>query len=280
MALRDSRAWPHAIGLAALITAGACAAVVAGSAPAGAQVQQSATASTASILDPVVAAALRRMSAALVAAPDLTVQFSALREVRLQPGSDQLIALGATVAVGIRRPDRLAALVGSDRGSFRLWYDGETATLLSLTANAFARVPMPGDIDEALDALEARLGVDVPVRDVLAANPYAALTEAGTTGVHVGRTIVNGLLCDQYALRNGSVDWQIWIAADEPALPCRLTIVDRAAAGEPRAILEFQDWNLAPHLGDETFIFTAPADAQELTWLERPTLVGPATGIR
>jgi hypothetical protein len=232
-------------------------------------------------LESGIADALRRMSAALAGAPALTVRLTSLREAALLPGSDQQIMLSATAAVGIRRRDRLAALVGSDRGSFRLWYDGATAALLSLTANAYARVPMQGgDIEEFLAALEDRLGVDVSLRDLLAPDPYAALTGAPTTGVHVGRTVVNGALCDQYTLRNPEVDWQIWIAVGERPVPCRLVVSDRATAGAPRAIFEFQDWNLAPRLGDGVFAFVAPAGAHEVPWLERGVQPRPATEVR
>jgi hypothetical protein len=231
------------------------------------------------VLDPAVAEALRRMSATLAGARSLTVQFTSLREAALLAGSDQLVTLSASVAVGIRRPGELAALVGSDRGSFRLWYDGTTATLLSLTANAYARAGAPGDLETLFDALEERLGVEIPLRDLLAADPYAVLTGIPTSGVHVGRTVVNGALCEHYALRNSEVDWQVWIAVGERPVPCRLVVVDRTALGSPRSVLEFQDWNLAPRLGDSTFDFVAPANAQQVPWIER-SAARPATEVR
>lgn len=134
------------------------------------------------------------MSATLAGAPSLTVQYTGLREAALLPGSDEQITLSASVAIGIRRPGELAALVGSDRGSFRLWYDGTTATLLSLTASAYVRANAPGDLETLFDALEERLGVEIPMRDLLTADPYAVLTGIPTTGVHVRRTVVNGVL--------------------------------------------------------------------------------------
>jgi hypothetical protein len=268
------------IGLVILAAITATPAMLPGRAPPHAQPAPIAATSAAPGLDPAVAEAVRRMASTLAGAPALTVHLTSLRETSLRQGSDQQIMLGATVAVGIRRPDRLAALVGSDRGSFRLWYEGGTATLLNLNDNVFARAAMSGDTDAVLQALEDRLGVEIPLRDMLAPDPYAALMEAGTTGVHVGRTVVNGAFCEQYALRNREVDWQIWIAAGEHALPCRLAVVDRAAPGMPRAVLDFQDWNLTPELDDETFTFAAPADAQKVIWLERPVPARSAREIR
>lgn len=260
-----------ALAVAAMLPVGAAS--VAAQTPAAPQTQQP--------LDSQVAQALRNMSATLAAAPELTVRLTGLREVPLSAGGDQNIMLGSTVAVGIRRPGRLAALVGSDNGSYRLWYDGEAATLFSLTANAFARVAIPGnDIEAFLEALEEQLGVEIPLRDLLAPDPYAALIAAPTSGAHVGRTVVNGALCDQYALRNGEVDWQIWIAVGARPLPCRMVVIDRTAPTAPRTILEFADWNLSPRLANQAFDFVAPADARQVAWIARSAQPRPSTEVR
>lgn len=275
MAQRN-RQGPGSRGLA-ILTAVLIGAATVASVPARAQAPT--PAATQQALDPAVAEALRRMSATLAGASSLTVQYTGLREAALLPGSDQQITLSASVAVGIRRPGELAALVGSDRGSFRLWYDGTTVTLLSLTANAYARIDARGDLETLFDALEERLGVEIPMRDLLAADPYAVLTGIPTAGVHVGRTVVNGALCEHYALRNSEVDWQVWIAVGARPVPCRLVVMDRTAPGSPRSILEFQDWNLTPRLGDSTFNFVAPANAQQVPWIERSP-ARPATEVR
>ncbi|WP_165982564.1 DUF2092 domain-containing protein [Dankookia rubra] len=234
-------------------------------------------------LDPAVAEPLRRMSATLAAAPSLTVRLTQLREVPAAPDSDQMVSLGATIAVGLKRDSGVAALVGGDRGSYRLWYDGSTATLLSLTANAYARAALPGDVEGFLDRLELRLGVQVPVRDLLASDSFAALTEPGTTGARIGRTLVNGAPCDHFMLRNLEVDWQIWIAASGQPLPCRLVAIDRKAPGAPRTVLEFQSWNLKAKLDVADFTFVPPPGATELSWRERglaPSQPSQAPGAR
>jgi hypothetical protein len=83
-------------------------------APAGGPAPAPAT-PTHQVLEPDVAFALRRMGTALAAAPAFTVRTRAQREGRLP--NDQVVLLGATSEVLARRPDRLAARVGSDRGS-------------------------------------------------------------------------------------------------------------------------------------------------------------------
>lgn len=222
-------------------------------------------------LDPSTEAALRRMSAALAAAPSLTSRFTQLKD---ELSGDLTVTLSATMAVGLRRPDRLAALVGGDRGSFRLWFDGETATLLSLNATAYAQAAMPGNAEQALAGLETRLGVEIPVRALLSPDPYAAIVGGGIAGAPVGRTLVDGKTCEQHILWNAAVEWQIWISVDAPALPCRMVIIDRRAQGRPRTVLEFQHWNLSPALGEQTFHFVPPPGAISVQWRRPPSAAG------
>ena len=89
------------------------------------------------MLEPDVADALRRMGTALAAAPAFTVRMRAQREGRLP--NDQVVLLGATSDVLARRPDRLAARVGSDLGSFSLWYDGAAVTVWNPTQDPHSR---------------------------------------------------------------------------------------------------------------------------------------------
>ena len=114
---RHGRTLSPAIGLAALIAVGTCAPAVMHHAPAWAQ---GAPAAQPAALDEGVSSALRRMGAALSGAQELTLVVNVLREAPISARSEQQITLGGAVAVGIQRPDRFAALVGGDRGNFRL----------------------------------------------------------------------------------------------------------------------------------------------------------------
>jgi hypothetical protein len=227
------------------------------------------TPSTRQVLEPDVADALRRMGTALAAAPAFTVRMRAQREGRLP--NDQVVLLGATSEVLARRPDRLAARVGSDLGSFSLWYDGTAVTVWNPTQNVYAATPATGTLEQTVAWLEDRLGLEIPIRPLLAADPYAVLVEDGrTTGVHVGRSVVGDVAVDHYALRNPSADWEIWIEAGPRPLPRRVSVVERGDRGPSRVTIEFEDWNLAPRLPDRAFAFVRPPGAIPATLVLRP----------
>lgn len=220
------------------------------------------------VLAPETEAALRRMSAAIAAAPGFTVRARTLRETALPDG--QVVLLGGTSAIAARRPDRLFATVGSDLGSFALWYDGRAVTVQNLTENVYGVTPLTGDLGQAGTLLEDRLGIEIPVRPLLAADPFAAMLAAGpTAGTYLGRSYIRDTPVDHHALRNTDFDWEIWIEAGPRALPRRVSIVDGGGGGQ-RVTMEFDDWNLAPRLPDRSFTFVPPPGAVQATVLTLP----------
>jgi hypothetical protein len=215
------------------------------------------TPSTRQALEPDVADALRRMGAVLAAAPAFTVRVRAQREVRLP--NHQVVLLGATGKVPARRPDRLAAWVDSDLGSFSLWYDGGAVTVWDPKRNAYATSPATGALEQTVAWLEDRLGLGGPIRPLLAADPYAALVQDGeTTGVHVGRGVAGVVAVNHYALHNPDADWEIWIEAGLRPLPKRISVVERGDRGPSRVTIEFDDWNPAPPPPNRAFAFAPP----------------------
>ena len=181
-------------------------------------------------LEPQTIEALRRMSATIRAAPAFTVRVNSLREGVLPNG--QRVLLGGAGAIAARKPDRLAATAGSDLGNFTLSYDGAAVTLFTPGQNVYAASPLTGDLERAVAWVEERLGIEIPVRPLLAADPYAALTAAGpTTGMLVGRSFVRDTAVDHFALRNPSVDWEIWLETGRRALPLRVSVVQRGEGG-------------------------------------------------
>ena len=216
----------------------------------------------AAALEPVVIDALRQMGATLMAARSFGVRIHVQRNGVLPDG--QQVTLLSTTALAMQRPDRLVALVGSDRGNFRLSYDGRTVSLVDLTSNSYGQGAFSGSVEALLAALERQFDIDLPVRDLLAPDPYAALVEPGTTGVMVGQTVVGGVICDHFALRSGETDWEIWLEADGRRLPRMLATVDRSLAERPRVVLTFEDWTLEPRLPPGVFSTRRPPGATDI----------------
>lgn len=257
-------AWRNAaLGLATLLAA--CAEPAPSAPPV--------TTPPAAVLDDAASSALRRMAATLTAAQGVTLRFTTLREVPAGPG--QSVLLGGTAALAARRPDRLFASVGSDLGSFSLWYDGRGLTALNTAENVYATAPLSGNIEVALKAMEARLGVTLPILPLLADDPYAMLTPAGTSGRLLGRSIIRDTVVDHFAMTGPEGHWEIWLEAAPRGLPLRVSYVEPGAE-RLRVILEFEDWNLRARLPDGIFAFTPPRDAARADFLPRGQAAAPS----
>lgn len=223
----------------------------------------------AAVLDADVADALRRMSATLAAAPAFTVRMTTQREGRA--ANNQAVLLAATSALLAQRPDHLSVVVGSDLGSFALWYDGSRISVLNPVQNIYSTTPLSGRNDEAIAWLERRLGIDIPVRPLLAPNPYDAIMEAGaTTGIHVGTSLIHGVPVEHYALRSPAGEWEIWLEANARALPRRVSMVQTTETGPLRVTVELDDWNLVQRLPERAFTFVPPRGAVQATMLLKP----------
>jgi hypothetical protein len=220
-------------------------------------------------LEPEVEARLRRMAATIKAAGTFTVRVGTLREGVLPNG--QTVLLGASAAIAARKPNQLAASVGSDLGSFTLSYDGTRVTLFNPIRNVYATSPLTGNLERAVGWLEDRLGIDIAVRPFLADDPYGALVLASpTTGMLVGHSVVRGIPVDHFALRNATTDWEIWLESGPRALPLRVSLVGRGENAAGRATMEFENWNLAPRLSERAFAFVPPPGAVPATLSIRP----------
>ena len=69
------------------------------------------------------------------------------------------------------------------------------------------------------------------------------------------------------------MDWELWLPAQGDPLPKRFKVVQKSRAGRPVIDLTFTEWDLAPQIGDATFIPKVPADYEGIAVLQRAAAV-------
>jgi hypothetical protein len=89
-----------------------------------------------------------------------------------------------------------------------------------------------------------------------------------TSGFLVSPEHIGGRACNHYAFRQPDVDWQIWIAADDSALPCKLVITNTEDDSRPQ-YTAVMNWNFPPAIADNVFTFAPPASANKIVVLDR-----------
>ena len=220
-----------------------------------------AVASTA-VITPEIRTALDRMVSAMKAPQSLEFKADLTSEEVLTDG--QKIQSSSTMTASARRPDRLYLDVASKRRNRQFFYDGKNLTVYGPVNKYYVSVPAPPTTAEMLKQVDERYGVETPLLDVFEWAVTGVNLDKVTSAMAAGTDTIGGKACDQFAFRQESVDWQLWIPQTEPALPCKLVITDTVDPSHPAFSAVF-NWTSAPQLGDDRFNFVAPQGAKRIS---------------
>ena len=177
----------------------------------------------------------------------------------------------ATAELDVDRPNKLRVVIRNARSQRDIIYDGKTATFYTPAQKYYSTVEFSEPIGGLIDKLEQRYGVQLPLQDLfLFGTPMARLDKI-ESAMNAGQDFIDEDLCDHYAFRQGTIDWQIWISstAGKP-LPRKIVITNRADEARPQSISVI-DWNLKPTFKDSVFKFTPPPGAKKIEIVPRKT---------
>jgi len=175
----------------------------------------------------------------------------------------QKIQSSSTMTASTRRPDRLYLEVVSKRRNRQFYYDGKTLTVYGPVNKYYVSVPAPPTTAAMLRQVDDRYGVKTPLLDLFEWAATGVNLEKVTSAMDAGPDTIAGKVCEQYAFRQPGVDWQLWIPQTDPALPCKLVIVDTEDSSHPAFSAVFT-WTSAPQLGDDRFTFVPPQGAKRI----------------
>jgi hypothetical protein len=233
-----------------------------------AQPAQVATPSPANPVDPGAIQALKDMGAQLQSLKRFRVSTELTGERVLADG--QKLQHEASATMDVDRPNRIRARMWSARTERELFYDGKTVTLWTPAQKYYSTVSFSGNLAELVDKLEDRYAIEIPLSDLfLWGTPNAPLDKI-ESAMNAGQDFIDEDLCDHYAFRQGTIDWQVWISAGGKPLPRKLVITNRADDARPQSV-SLIDWNLKPAFGDSTFRFKPPAGAKAVEIVPRKT---------
>jgi hypothetical protein len=170
----------------------------------------------------------------------------------------------------MKRPDKFWEKYGGET-DWQIWYDGKFITAVSDSNKAFVQRAMPPTIDESMDVLSERLGMDLPISDFIYSSPYEAFMSAKASGGYVGKQQIEGVSCSHLKYKGDAADWQLWIN-DETLLPCKFEITYKENPGVPFYSIIFTNWDLTPEIKADTFTHKIPQGYERLPIMERVRL--------
>ena len=217
-------------------------------------------------IDPGAIQALKDMGAHLQTLKRFQVTTDLTGERVLADG--QKLQHAATATLDVERPNRLRAVMVSPRSERRITYDGKTVSLYTPAQKFYSTVAFSGTLGELVERLQERYAVEVPLADLFVWGTPAAPLDKIESAMNAGQDFIGDDLCDHYALRQGIVDWQIWITAGAKPLPRKIVVTSRADDARPQSV-SLLSWNLKPTFTDAVFRFTPPAGAKAIEILPR-----------
>jgi hypothetical protein len=215
----------------------------------------------ASTIDEKAMATLMQMAEFLAKAQQFSVTTDIGYEVEQDWG--QKLEFGATRAITVRRPDRLAVDITDRDGTRRGFrFDGKQIAFFGLDEKAYATAQKSGDLDAAIAYFKQDLHMPLPLAELVSNNLPKILKERTDEAYAVEEATIGGTRCDHLALRNELVDAQIWIAKGDQPLPQRIVITYKQEDGKPDFWANFRGWNLSLETPDSLFTFT-PVDGMD-----------------
>lgn len=176
----------------------------------------------------------------------------------------QRIQLDGVVRYKVRKPNAFVIDVASDTWNRKFIYNGKEFTLYAPTQDYFATWPAPATIQATIADVENRFGISLPLEDLFRwSGPGGDRAETLDAGYMVGTATLDGVKTNQYAFREGDIDWQVWIQQGGQPLPRKLVIVSRKDPAGPAYIARLT-WTLNPTLSDEDFAFRPGKDAKRI----------------
>jgi len=212
-------------------------------------------------VDPASVQALRDMGAFLQKLDRFHVSTELTGERVLADG--QKLQHMASAVMDVDRPNKIRARMHSARSEREIIFDGKKVTLYRPALKFYSSVEFEGTIGGLIDRLQDKFGVEFPLADLFIWGTPAAPLDKIESAMNAGQDLVGDDVCDHYAFRQGTIDWQIWIAAGSEPLPRKLVITNRNDEARPQSV-SLINWNLKPSFKDSVFSFTPPEGATKI----------------
>ncbi len=205
---------------------------------------------------------LRQMSTALKAAQRFSVHAEIVFDNVLNSG--QKLQYAGAADLRVRRPDGVYLDYRDDLSAKRFWYDGKTGTLLDAPQAVYSRVDLPTDIDAAVDQLQQRYALVLPLSDLISSDLFAKLDERAVAWGYIGVHDVEGIPAHHVAIVLENMDVQLWIRKDGDPLPLKFVITYKNLPQAPQYQAVLMDWELGAKVSTASFEPVLPEGTKQI----------------
>lgn len=211
-------------------------------------------------VDPKVTKRLDEMGRYLRSLDQFEVRSNTNFEVVVE--DDQKADFNAKITYKVKRPDKLFAEIQSDAKHRQYFFDGKKLTIWSPEEKYYGEIPVKGKISDMVKkAIE--YGIEMPLADLFIWGTKDAGKNDIKSATYVKEMEDRGRMFDQFAVRQGNIDWQVWLMEGDGPLPHKFVYTVNDDPARPR--LESQlNWDLAAQFPGSTFDFKPTPDAHRI----------------
>ena len=181
--------------------------------------------------------------------------------------SGQKIQYAGAVDVTLRRPNGVYIDYRDDLSAKRFWYDGKTGTLLDVAQEKYSKVNLPSDIDAAINELQNRFALTLPLAELISSDFFAILDNIALAWGFIGVDDVGGTPTNHIAIVCEDTDLQLWIQKDGPPLLVKFVVTYKKIPQAPQYEAVLMDWDLAAKILPPSFDPVLPKDATQIDFL-------------
>jgi hypothetical protein len=208
---------------------------------------------------------LRGMSSFLNSADAMTYR---VHSTMLEVSDGVSHELSTVITVALRRPDRFLVDVLSNEVHNRVLYDGRQLRMYHLVPNFYAQTKATGSVDQILDMIQMKLGIDLPLAELMSKSPYDKIMMDVNALSYLGVEEVDGVACHRLFFDQERFRANMWIENGTRLVPRRVVFEFDEPDGVSIFTARIGDWNFAPHLPNEVFEQTPAADAVQIPFKE------------
>ena len=208
---------------------------------------------------------LQKMCGFLKSQPQFTYK-AEVTDDRVYYGGKKL-QYGLDMETSVRRPDRLRVNAWGDLVNKQFYFDGKNITLYDEEHNVYGTMAAPPDIEGALEKANKEFGLRVALTDLASPNLCELLNKRIKHALYVGLHKVRGVPCHHLSFDSGAAQLQVWVDAGDQPIPRKIVLTHKKLPGSPQWTAYLSDWNFAPQLADDLFVFTPPEGAAKIEFL-------------
>lgn len=207
---------------------------------------------------------LNQMSAEIAKLDSFVLSGDAYADATL--GAGQIIEHTYDVRTSVRKPSEIRITNQNAEFTGEIFFENGVLTVFNTGRNFYAKKPIPDGFNDAIDFALNDIGIEAPLLDLISRDFAKLVSTEGVEVDDLGTSLFRGELHDHIAIRGPEVDMQLWIAAEGPPLPRKMSLISRWEGGSPRFVV-FLSWDTNPKFSSDTFRFVPPDGATQIEFI-------------